>query len=62
MEVGGEECGAWRDGIRLVYKQMCDALQKMGLAEVPTDGMFDPAVHNAVMQEKAEGKASGTIL
>lgn len=62
MEVDAENSDAWRDGIKLVYKQMCDSLKKLGLSEVPTDGAFDPNIHNAVMREKAEGKESGAIL
>ena len=52
----------WREGVKLVWKQMHDTLAKLGMTEVPTDGAFDPDIHNAVMQEKVEGKESGTIL
>ncbi|MBQ3663711.1 MAG: nucleotide exchange factor GrpE [Clostridia bacterium] len=59
----GDEAGAgWRDGIKLVHKQLMDTLQKLGLSEIEADGKFDPNLHNAVMQEKAEGKESGDIL
>lgn len=59
----GDEAGAgWRDGIKLVHKQLMDTLQKLGLSEIEADGKFDPNLHNAVMQEKVEGKESGEIL
>ncbi|MEL7608424.1 MAG: nucleotide exchange factor GrpE [Bacillota bacterium] len=53
---------AWLEGIGLVYRQMLDALTRQGLAEIDTSGAFDPQLHEAVMQEAAEGKQSGTIL
>ena len=52
----------WRDGVRLVHKQLLDILAKQGLSEVPAEGAFDPNFHEAVLQEKAEGKESGDIL
>jgi len=53
---------AWREGVRLVHRQLMDTLHKIGLSEVETDGKFDPNLHNAVMQEKVDGKESGDIL
>lgn len=52
----------WVDGIKLVQKQLTDILQKNGLEELPAEGAFDAALHEAVMQEEAEGAESGTIL
>ena len=57
-----EQDEGWRDGIILVHKQLLDALQKMGLSEIETDGKFDPNLHNAVMQGTEEGKESGDII
>jgi molecular chaperone GrpE len=38
-----------RSGIELIYKQMNDALQKLGVRPVPARGaQFDPHVHEAV--------------
>lgn len=53
---------AWRDGIKLVHRQLLDELKKLGMAEVDASGKFDPNLHNAVMQEKVEGKNSGDII
>jgi len=58
--VGVEE--GWLSGIKLVYKQLLDSLTKLGLEEIPAEGAFDPAIHEAVMQEEAEGKESGQIV
>lgn len=39
-----------------------DTLRKYGLNEIPADGMFDPNLHEAVLQEEAEGAQSGSVL
>ena len=59
-EGAGDE--SWREGVRLVHRQLMDSLQKLGLSEIEAEGKFDPNVHEAVMQEKAEGRESGDIL
>ena len=59
-ESAGDE--SWREGVRLVHRQLMDSLQKLGLSEIEAEGKFDPNVHEAVMQEKAEGRESGDIL
>ena len=40
---------AWLKGIELVQKQLLEALAAQGLKEIPSDGEFDPNLHNAVM-------------
>lgn len=52
----------WKKGIELVHRQLVDSLTKLGLTEIDANGKFDPNFHNAVMQEKVEGKESGDIL
>jgi len=52
----------WRDGIVLVQRQMLDALKKLGLEEIESDCKFDPAMHEAVMREKVDGKESDDIV
>lgn len=56
------EAEAWRDGIKLIVRQLHEQLAKLGLCEVEADGMFDPSLHDAVMQEAVEGQESGKIL
>jgi len=50
------------DGVRLVQRQLVDALKKQGMQELPSEGVFDPNLHNAVLQEPAQGKEKGEIL
>lgn len=50
------------EGMQLVQKLLLDTLHKFGLEEIAADGLFDPNLHNAVMQEAAEGKQSGEIV
>ena len=52
----------WLEGVRLVQRQLMETLGKCGLKEIPAEGMFDPNLHEAVMQEAAEGAESGSIL
>lgn len=52
----------WLEGVRLVQRQLLDSLAKFGLSQVPAEGVFDPNLHEAVMQEEAEGAESGAIL
>lgn len=49
-------------GMRLVQRALLDALNKLGMKEIPAEGAFDPNYHNAVLQEPQEGTESGQIL
>lgn len=58
-----EEAGAgFRDGVELIFKQMMTVLTNFGVAEIPTDGSFDPNFHHAVLSESVEGINADTIL
>lgn len=50
------------EGMQLVYRQLTDTLKKQGLEEIPSDGAFDPQLHDAVMLEEAPGVEANTIL
>ena len=50
------------EGLRLVRRQMLDALKKLGLKEVEACGQFDPNLHEAVLREKDEKAESGQVL
>lgn len=56
------ENAGWREGIAMVHRQMLETLKKLGLEEIETDCKFDPTVHEAVMQEKIDGKGPGEIV
>ena len=50
------------EGVRLVHRSLVDALQKEGLAEIETDGKFDPHVHEALLSQPDDERESGAIL
>jgi len=50
------------EGVRLVHRELADTLRREGLEEVPTDGMFDPHVHEALLAQPVEGRESGEIV
>jgi molecular chaperone GrpE len=50
------------EGVRLVHRQFAEALRKEGLQEVPTEGDFDPHVHEALMARPDEGREAGAIV
>jgi molecular chaperone GrpE len=50
------------DGVRLVHRQLADTLRREGLEEIPTNGVFDPHVHEALLAQPAEGREPGEIL
>ena len=58
----GADDAAWREGVKLVQRQLLDVLHKMDLTEIDASGKFDPALHEAVMQEAVEGRESGEII
>ena len=50
------------EGVRLVHRALSDALAKEGLAEIPTDGKFDPHVHDALLTQPDDDRESGDVL
>ena len=52
----------WLIGIKAVRSMWESSFREIGLDKVPTDGMFDPNMHEAVSEEVAEGKAPGSIV
>ncbi|HZP73865.1 MAG TPA: nucleotide exchange factor GrpE [Gaiellaceae bacterium] len=49
------------EGVRLVYRALADALAKEGLAEIPTDGAFDPHTQEALLSQPSDA-AEGTVI
>jgi molecular chaperone GrpE len=45
-----------------VERSLRKALEKEGLAEIATDGAFDPHVHEAVLAQAREGADSGNVV
>ena len=50
------------DGVRLVHRALAEVLRKEGVEEIPTDGAFDPHVHEALLAQPGEGVESGNVL
>jgi molecular chaperone GrpE len=49
------------DGVRLVHRSLADALSREGLAEINTDGKFDPHVHEALLTQPSEAEEGSVI-
>ena len=42
------------EGVRLVHRSLESVLERQGLAEIVTDGKFDPHVHEALLSQPSE--------
>jgi|SRR5215216_6741427 molecular chaperone GrpE len=49
------------DGVRLVHRELQEALAKEGLEEIATNGRFDPHVHEALLSQPS-GEEEGAIV
>jgi len=49
------------EGVRLVHRALADALAKEGLAEIETNGKFDPHTQEALLSQPSEAE-EGTIV
>jgi molecular chaperone GrpE len=50
-------------GIRLVHRELVDALARVGIETISPKGeTFDPNVHEAMVSQPVEGAESGTIV
>jgi molecular chaperone GrpE len=49
------------EGVRLVHRSLRDALTREGLAEIETNGRFDPHVHEALVSQPSEAE-EGSVL
>jgi molecular chaperone GrpE len=49
------------EGVRLVHRELADALTREGLAEIETNGVFDPHVHEALLSQPSD-KSEGSVL
>lgn len=58
-----DEVSKFLEGFKLMYNQIKDLLSKFEVTEIEALGKeFDPSIHNAVIVEKDETKASGIVL
>ncbi len=52
----------YKKGVLLTLEKSKEVFSKLGITEIEAMGKpFDPELHNAVMQEEADGAESGTI-
>jgi molecular chaperone GrpE len=49
------------EGVRLVHRALAELLTKEGLAEIETDGKFDPHVHEALLTQPSEAEEGSVI-
>ncbi len=57
-----DENAAFANGMKMIYKQMMDELDKLGVKPIEAVGCeFDPNFHNAVMQVESEEYESGVV-
>jgi molecular chaperone GrpE len=49
------------EGVRLVHRQLAAILAKEGLGEIPTDGAFDPNVHEALLSQPSD-EPEGSVI
>jgi molecular chaperone GrpE len=55
------EEGKLEEGVRLVHRSLADALAKEGLAEIGTDGTFDPHTQEALLSQPSEAEEGSVI-
>ena len=48
-------------GVKMIYAQLFDIMEKHGLKQINPEGKFDPKLHEALLQEESE-KEQNTIL
>lgn len=56
------DAAAWTQGLELSQKNWQKMLAELGVEEISTTGMFDPELHEGLMQEEAADKQSGEIV
>ncbi|HEY2938917.1 MAG TPA: nucleotide exchange factor GrpE [Gaiellaceae bacterium] len=57
----GSDSFKLEEGVRLVHQELKAALDREGLAEIETNGRFDPHVHEALLTQPSEAE-EGSIL
>lgn len=49
------------EGVRLVHRNLAELLKREGLAEIETNGRFDPHVHEALLSQPSEQEEGSVI-
>jgi molecular chaperone GrpE len=56
------EGASWANGIELIYRKLNNILESNGVTRMPTGGMFDPNLHEAITSEDSDHHQSGEII
>ena len=59
--VGQHEEATVEEGVRLVHRSLASLLEKNGVREISTEGMFDPHVHEALLSQPSEAEEGSVI-
>ena len=59
--VGQHEEATVEEGVRLVHRSLAALLEKNGVREISTEGMFDPHVHEALLSQPSEAEEGSVI-
>ncbi len=62
LTINGSQDKTFTKGIEMVYSNLLDVLEREGLEELSTDGVFDPYKHEIVVSKPDGKKKAGTIL
>jgi molecular chaperone GrpE len=57
----GHEEAKLEEGVRLVHRELAAALMREGLAEIETNGHFDPHVHEALLSQPSDAEEGSVI-
>lgn len=59
----GGDAYPWLEGFSLIQRKLAGTLERQGITPIVAEGEpFDPALHQAVIMEEADGVPSGTVL
>ena len=61
VAAGEHEEAKLEEGVRLVARELQEALAREGLEEIETDGQFDPHVHEALLSQPSEREEGAVI-
>jgi molecular chaperone GrpE len=50
------------EGVRLVHRSLASLLERQGVKEIPTDGKFDPHVHEALLAQPSDEAEQGDVI
>ncbi|HHW89111.1 MAG TPA: nucleotide exchange factor GrpE [Chloroflexi bacterium] len=59
---GVDAQAAWVEGFRQIQRKLRSAVEEEGLTPIPTEGAFDPTLHEAIASAPSDIVASGHII